>query len=137
MAEGLLKWMLPESLQSIVSVSSAGTHALVGNRAEQNAIQVMESYGIDISLHRGRLIDSDMVKSSDLILVMERMHKRFIEKMTLEASNIHMLGKFSPDDSLKEIFDPYGRHPEDYKRCREVIHSCLDGVVSFLKRNIT
>jgi hypothetical protein len=57
--------------------------------------------------------------------------------MTPEASNIHMLSKFSPDDSLKEIFDPYGRHPEDYKRCAAAIHSCLDGVVSFLKRNIT
>ena len=137
MAEGLLKGMLPESLQSIVSVSSAGTHALVGNSAEQNAIEVMESYGIDISLHRGRLIDSDMVKPSDLILVMERRHKRYIEKMTSEASNVHMLSKFSPDDSLKDIFDPYGRHPEDYKRCAAVIHSCLDGVVAFLKRNIT
>jgi protein-tyrosine-phosphatase len=137
MAEGLLKWMLPESLKEIVSVSSVGTHALVGNRAEQNAVQVMENYGVDISHHRGRLIDSDIVRSSGLILVMESGHKRLIEKMTSKASNALMLGKFNPDDSLKDIFDPYGRHLEDYTRCAAVIHSCLDGVVEFLKRNIT
>jgi len=136
MAEGLLKWMLPESLKSIVSVSSAGTHALVGNRAEQNAIEVMEMTGIDISHHRGRLINCEFVRSSDLILVMEGRHKRYIEKMISEISNVHLLSRFSPDDSLKDIFDPYGRHPEDYKRCAAVIHSCLEGVVAFLKRNI-
>jgi len=137
MAEGFLKQMLSDSLKKIVSVSSAGTHALIGNPAEPFAVQVMKEAGIDISHHRGKLVDGKLIKSSDLILVMERGHKRWIKKITPEASNVHLLSKFSPDSSLSDIFDPYGRHLEDYKRCAAIIHGCLDGVVEFLKRNIT
>jgi protein-tyrosine-phosphatase len=137
MAEGSLKQLLPDSLKEVVSVTSAGTHALVGNTAEWYAIQVMKEIRIDISNHRGRQIDSKLIKSSDLILVMERGHKQWIEKMTPEASNVHLLSRFSKDNSLNDIFDPYGRHIEDYKRCVASIHSCLDGVVDFLNRNIT
>jgi protein-tyrosine-phosphatase len=133
MAEGLLKWMLPESSVDGVLVSSAGTHALVGNLAEQNAIYTMEQKGIDLLNHRARGVNGEMIKSADMVLVMEEMHIEMIEQMTSETSNIHLLSAYSPDNSLHEIFDPYGMGRREYDQCAGLIEVCLSEVIPLLE----
>ncbi len=132
MAEGLLKWMLPESLADDVIVSSAGTHALDGNRAEPNAIFTMENMGIDLSNHRARLANNELIQSLDLILVMEAMHQEVIEQMVSDTSMVRMLPEFGLDDRLYELFDPYGMAKKSYDQCAGLIQSCLHGVIQFI-----
>lgn len=99
MAEGLMKASLPGW-----AISSAGMGALVGQPAEPVAIGLMRERGIDISGHRARQLDMDMMYGSDLILVMEKSHQ-----IDLERQFPFILGKtFLMCESMKaDVTDPY------------------------------
>ncbi len=138
MAEGLLSWMLPENWHDVVSVSSAGTHAIDGNSAEKNAVEAMEEFEIDISAHCARLVNKETVGTSNLILVMESSHLNTIKRMVFsESIKIHMLSEFSMDVTLSDIFDPYGMDIKDYTECANLIYSCLDGVVTSIRNSLS
>jgi len=114
MAEGLLRPRLPEG----VEVSSAGLMALVGNKAERNARDLMQLRGIDISDHRARQLTDEMCTSAELILVMDANQKREIEEaFPLSRGRVFRLG----EKSHMDIFDPYRMHMEDFSRCLDYI----------------
>jgi len=70
MAEGLLKRDLPK-----IKVSSAGLDALVGYGADPIAVEIMAEQGIDIQSHRARMLTDNLVRQSELILVMDNAQK--------------------------------------------------------------
>ena len=75
MAEGLLRHMLAQHRGLEAHVHSAGTHGLDGEPAAAFAIQAASEIGVDISSHRARSLDREMVSAADLILVMEPFHR--------------------------------------------------------------
>lgn len=78
MAEGILKEKLKQIDEKGIKVSSAGISAFEGESANENAIKVLESRGIDIKSHRAIQLTDDMIYQSDLILTMTISHKRII-----------------------------------------------------------
>jgi len=99
MAEGMLKVELPN-----INIRSAGIGALVGKPADPTAIHLMAERGIDITGHRAQQINLTMVSQANLILVMDREQRRFIEKRYSNAcGKIYQLGA---KDNV-EIPDPY------------------------------
>lgn len=103
MGEYLLRQMAQVNGAEI-SISSAGLGALVGHEADEFAREVMAENKIDLSPHRARQLDEQMLKDNDLILVMERWQQREIEQQfPFARGRIHLLGKWSD----REIIDPY------------------------------
>ena len=135
MAEGLLKHLLSEALRQKVTVRSAGTYALYGKPAEAMAIQTMAQYGVDISRHRARPLDKEMLRSSKLILVMERFHLEVVRgAFILSKPNVHLLGEFAPQPcDPPEIDDPYGQPLSAYLHAAEQIQPCVQGVIDYLQ----
>ena len=80
MAEGLFKRALIEANKPDCMVSSAGLGALVGHPPDPNACQLMIKKGIDISGYRACQINQEMIRKSELILVMELNQKYTIEE---------------------------------------------------------
>jgi protein-tyrosine phosphatase len=74
MAEGLLKKELAD-----LNVQSAGLGALVGHPADPFSVQIMSEQGVDISAHRAQQISSKLIAEADLILVMDKEQKKFVE----------------------------------------------------------
>lgn len=104
MAEGLLKQVLLDANKIDCKVSSAGLAALVGHRADPSACQLMKSKGIDISGHRACQLHTDMIRKTDLILVMEQDQKHaIIEKHQSARGKVFRLGEWEGFD----IGDPY------------------------------
>ena len=102
MAEALLKSALRG--QGEFTVESAGLGALVGHPAADFAVELMEEKGVSIREHRARQIHPDMVRSADLVLVMETGHKRAIDDADPTArGKVHRLGEWQE----KDIDDPY------------------------------
>ena len=64
-----------------ISVSSAGLGALVGQSADEKAIELMTEHGHDISMHIARQLSEELVKQNELILVMEYWQQKEIEKL--------------------------------------------------------
>jgi protein-tyrosine phosphatase len=104
MAEGLLKLALTTSGQGDCVVGSAGLGALIGHPPDAKACQLMMRKGIDISGHRARQLNKDMIRNADLILVMESSHKSAIEEFEPCAKGkVFRLGNWGNYD----IPDPY------------------------------
>jgi protein-tyrosine phosphatase len=133
MAEGMLKKNLPERLSGKVMISSAGTHALHGNMAQPHAITVMRGFDIDISSHRARQLSGALVRSSNLILVMERFHLRLIKvRSMLSPAKVRMLTAYEEHGEPYDVPDPMGEPIAAYEASAAIIHNCVKGVYAYL-----
>lgn len=137
MAEGLLRHGLPKTIRSTVSVRSAGTHSLQGNRAEPLAVEAAAAYGADISGHRARVLDAAMIRASDLVLAMENYHLEKINSLLVfRCKYARLLGSFAPQRHTPEIEDPYGSPASAYEHCARDIVDCLPELINFIRRQI-
>ena len=126
MAEALLADALRG--QTDITVASAGLGALVGYPASDFAVELMRERGIDITSHRARQLDLDLVSAADLILVMEVGHKKAIDEMDQAArGKVHRLGEWQD----MEISDPYGQSKAVFA---EVLKNIEDGVADWAER---
>lgn len=117
MAEFLLRQKLG-AIGVNISVSSAGLGALVGQSADEKAIELMTEHGHDISMHIARQLSEELVKQNELILVMEYWQQKEIESLFPYArGRVHLLGKWSN----VEVEDPYKKSKEVFVMAFEEI----------------
>lgn len=112
MAEGYLSSKNSENL----TVSSAGFIS-EGEKASKNAVAVMKEIGIDISAHRSRLINADML-SADRIFCMSESHKQALLYFGVSENKISVLSGGIPD--------PFGQDINAYRVCRDRIVAAID-----------
>lgn len=118
MAEGLLKQKLSDANKIDCKVSSAGLAALVGYRADPSACQLMKNIGIDISDHRACQLHTEMIRKTDLVLVMEQDQKlAIIEKHQSARGKVFRLGEWEDFD----IVDPYKKDFAAFERSLALI----------------
>jgi protein-tyrosine phosphatase len=105
MAEALLRKMLTEDLAdqaATIRVVSAGTGAVSGEKAAQNAIEVMAKEGIDLRTHRAKRLSADLIAGADLVLTMTLDQKNTVLDMVSTAKNkVFTLSEFA--EGVKEI----------------------------------
>jgi len=105
MAEALLRKMLFEDLgekAATIQVVSAGTGAISGSKAAQNAIAVMEREGIDLRGHKAKQITLELINAADLVLTMTLEQKQSVQKLTATAKGkIFTLNEFAT--GVKEL----------------------------------
>lgn len=122
MAEGVLSSRLHgRGLQ--VTVESAGLAALVGHPADPMAQQAAAERGVDISAHRARQLTPELIRSFELILVMDADQQRAVESMSPSArGRVHRLGRWSNFD----VPDPYRRDRAAFDRAYALIERGVD-----------
>ena len=98
---------------------SAGLSALPGSSASGGAIRAMESYGIDLRLHRARPISEGAMQRADKIVAMTSGHARALIEQFPEYKNKIICMPIS-------ISDPFGGDEDDYLRCARDIEQALD-----------
>ncbi len=59
-------------------VASAGTWTSPGRPALPDALGFAQSFGLDLSAHRTRAVDAQLLQDADIVLVMEMGHKESI-----------------------------------------------------------
>lgn len=105
MAEALLRKMLSEDLAeeaAKIRVVSAGTGAISGETAAQNAIEVMAREGIDLRSHRARRLSVELINGADLVLTMTLEQKNTVITMMPASKNkVFTLSEFA--EGVKEI----------------------------------
>ncbi|QNA89676.1 low molecular weight phosphotyrosine protein phosphatase [Massilia sp. Dwa41.01b] len=113
MAEAYLQAKLPGS-----RVTSSGVGALEGRSADPNAVQLMSEELIDIRGHVARQISVLDVSQADLILVMDKEQKRWIESRFTSAR-----GKVFRICEQQEIDvpDPYREGIESFRHALQLI----------------
>lgn len=137
MAEGLLSHGLPHPLRSLVSVQSAGTHGLYGNRAEPYAVRAAAERGADISGHQARILTAAMIRSADLVLAMEQFHiDQINSRLFFRCKYAHLLGSFAPQRKNPEIQDPYHLPYAAYAAAADAILECTPGLIDFIRGQV-
>lgn len=128
MAEGIGRQLLAEKLGCSVdelnghgiSVGSAGTMALPGNRASMEAVEVCQERGIDLSSHRARGLSVELIRPADYIFTMGRQHLEAVRRLApSDAAKAQLL------DSEGDISDPVGGTIDDYEKTAQRITQAL------------
>lgn len=88
------------------TVSSAGLSAVVGNDVDPTSKSVANHYGIKVNPHVARQFSSQLGDSYDLILVLEKWHRREIERIASPLSGkVMLLSHWTTGQNIK---DPHG-----------------------------
>jgi protein-tyrosine phosphatase len=138
MAEGIMKKLTEESGEPWL-IGSAGTWTINGEQAAAKTMQVLNQRGIDISGHRSRQINEDILNRFQLVLTMEQGHK---EALRIEFPKVRqrifliseMIGQ------KYEIDDPMGRSLLEFSETADEITSILEngmGKIKELAQTIT
>lgn len=108
--------------QPEVSISSAGTSALVGEPADALAVEVSRRYGFDLAPHRARQALPPLLLEADLVLVMTRAHADWVhERVPPLRGRVQLLGRWRD----QEIPDPYGLDRATFESVFELIDDCV------------
>jgi protein-tyrosine phosphatase len=130
MAEALLREALVAKGIDSVTVSSAGTGAWDGAPASEGAYLVGLEHGLDVSEHRARLLNREMVREADLILVMSGHHLARVAELGGE-NKIHLLGSYAGREAGRaEVMDPFGSDLAAYRVTLAELQELIGGVVS-------
>ncbi len=127
MAAGYMRKLLEERNLREIEVRSAGVMTATGLLSTPEAIQLLDTVGVDLRRHRSSQLTPEMIRKADLILGMTPFHVQFAVRMTDEAKNKTFLFKeFTGSDPKNyQITDPMGHTLEVYKRVfREIRQAC-------------
>ena len=102
------EYLLKKELGPNFNVMSAGLGALVDHPAHEISQKVAMEHGVDMSAHRARQINLDLLKWADLILTMENGHKMdLLSKYPFLEGKVFRYG----EPQKVDVPDPY-RRPE-------------------------
>jgi len=126
MAWALLKRrMTDEGFQDGWQVGSAGTWAGDGFPPIKEVQELLAEKGMDVSQHRSRIVDLDMLRAADLILTMEDGHKEAIQVEFPEvADRVYMLSEMVGVE--EDVRDPIGGSMMDYQEAIQVIEDYIE-----------
>lgn len=123
MAQGLLAAALPQ-----VPVRSAGLHAWSGMPADETAVRLMRSRGIDIASHRAVQLTGQICVQAELVLVMEsRQRQELEESYPFACGRVFRLGELGKYD----VPDPYRKSDAAFRTALQLIEQ---GVQEWLER---
>jgi len=134
MAEALLKKIIKEKNRDDVIVSSAGIMMLSGLGVSQGTKEVLAKEGIDFSNHRSQRVSAEMIRKSDLILVMEKIHEDAILRLAPEVKNrVFLLKEFAKIKGNRlDIPDPIGKSLEFYEQTFAAIKEAVERISNLI-----
>ena len=126
MAEAMFDQLVrSKKLPGSWTVASAGTWAQDGNRASENGRELMNTWDLDISKHRSRIVRPGLLEAADLILTMEESHKEaLLAEFAGLAGRVFMLSEMT--GTVRDIGDPYGGSMQEYRDTAREIAGYLD-----------
>jgi protein-tyrosine phosphatase len=88
-------------------ISSAGTGAMVGWPADPPAVEVGQTYGLDLSAHRARQLTQPLLIASELVLTLDQSHSDWINQRYPQfRGRVHKILKWQKN---LDVDDPYQR----------------------------
>jgi protein-tyrosine phosphatase len=124
---------LPSSWSNLMRVDSAG---FIGpNRTSpQYAAEVASEHGVDLSDHRSQLLNTRMIDSTDLIVVMEPWQRRDVQRLSnRRGAPVLVLGDLRPTaGDHRSIVDPFDGKRELFERSYDDVDACLEQLVRIM-----
>ncbi|MFZ5652510.1 MAG: low molecular weight protein arginine phosphatase [Bacillota bacterium] len=107
-----------------VEVLSAGTFAVSGRPASENALAVMEEMGMDLKGHRSSALDKKLIEESRLVLTMTARHRQTILSICPgAAAKVFTLAEYA--GAAGDVPDPFGGGPDIYRRVADQMEGMI------------
>ncbi|HLD41238.1 MAG TPA: L-threonylcarbamoyladenylate synthase [Candidatus Omnitrophota bacterium] len=134
MAEGLLKKALSKAGRSDVEVFSCGVSAFNGLMPTPETLDLLAKEGVSIPDKRTRRLDKTLLKSSDIILAMEKHHEERILEFVPEVKNrVFLLKEFvKMQDAILDVVDPIGQGSDFYENTFYAIKEAVNRIVEII-----
>jgi len=134
MAEGLLRHKGLNTERDDLIVSSMGISGLDNVPATQFAQKVCKEHGFDISSHRSRPLMGEELRTANLILCMEPVHREFLKTFfPWDKDKFFLLGAWPEKETRKSpIQDPMGGPLEIFRRIYGIIETHIDRIFPLL-----
>lgn len=102
--------------------------------APAEAIGAATRHGFDLAEHRSRLLSVELVRSADLIVVMESRQRRLLcERYGRAPADVIALGDFDPESAEgRTIRDPVDQSQAVFEQVYERIARCVRELVTIL-----
>ncbi|MEQ7922753.1 low molecular weight protein-tyrosine-phosphatase [Xanthomonas sp. WHRI 1810A] len=118
-----------------VTISSAGTHAMLSSTMDPLAQAVLQVNGVPAHKHRSRQVDVQMLHQADLILLMEQRQMQSVLNLAPEVrGKTFLIGKWQQE---MEIADPYRRPKLAFEQTYEQLSRCVDDWLPYLQSGET
>jgi tRNA threonylcarbamoyl adenosine modification protein (Sua5/YciO/YrdC/YwlC family) len=133
----MAQWLLIKKLKEVgrqdIDVLSAGI-MMGGLSATEATRRLLAKEGIDVSRHRSQRITRDLIRKSDIILVMERRHEEELLAIAPQAKNrVFLLKEFAKiKDNDLDIDDPISQSEEFYAQIFNLIKDAVDTIVGLI-----
>ena len=139
MAEGILKKLLANSPgHHTIIVDSAGMDALENYTPDRTTNEVCTKRSVHIGLHKARQLTKAMLKETDIVLCMEKVHKqRILGAFPRFIKHVFLLKEYSHADPLEdaEIKDPTGKSKKDYEKCFKEIEKEVQRILPIILKS--
>lgn len=134
----LQKLIKENGLESEFYVDSCGTYANTGESSTLNAIESMKAYGVDLRKHRATNIEKSGMEEYDLVLCLTLSHKASVlEYCPKLRGKVYTLKEYTnPNDSYKNVDDPWGLSLHVYHECAEELVHLVDILFEILKKEV-
>jgi len=104
-----------------VTVQSAGVFANNGTSASTEAVKAMAEVKIDLSGHRSKALNAELVQSADVIYTMTESHRQaVVDAFPGAEAKVYRL------DAEADVEDPFGGTLRQYQRTAEMIRRRLE-----------
>jgi protein-tyrosine phosphatase len=106
-------------------IESAGTWAAPGLPAMPLAQTILQQRGLDVSDHRSQVIDGQLMRTMDLILVMTESHRESLcVEFPVEAHKVMLMSRLI--GQTFDIDDPVGGAEQVYEACADELARIID-----------
>lgn len=126
----------PEVPGRSVTVSSAGTMAVDGHPAAEDAVTYAVEFGLSLENHRARQLSEELLDAADMVLAMDRSHESMILTFWPHyREKVRYMTEFDPQGKgrKKDVADPYGNSARAYRKSFQLIARCVEGLVEALR----
>ena len=116
-----------------ISVASAGTMQVGGRASPLEAIEAAHRCGIDLSAHRSRYADDQMLNAADVVFVFDDANAEALRaRVPGSKLTVIRLGLLADGDASWDISDPYGGDPAVYDLTFARIEQAVRAVHGFV-----
>ncbi len=116
-----------------IRVDSAGFIG-PGRPANSQGAAIALTLGLDLGVHRSKLVNPADLARANLVLVMtRRQREQLLSQFGVEAQRVELLGDFDIEDPpLRDIDDPYGRSDAEFRRVFAQIDRSITGLSALI-----
>ena len=137
MAEALARRYFVPLDEQRIEIGSAGLAVADDGPASTGAVGAMGELGGDLTQHRSRSLDPDILSRADLVLTMTRAHRDEIQKRFPGSEDkVITLAQFSGLTDKGDVADPYGGPLEQYQRTAHEIEEHLLAAVPLVRQRL-